>query len=76
MLSKWLNKPKCDRRWPASVRLSAKSGHQAAPLADFSSSHVRSEPDCQESGSRQFRFQEAALKSTRTFDVMPANPMD
>lgn len=26
MLSKWLSKPKCDHRWPASVRLSANSG--------------------------------------------------
>jgi len=26
MLSKWLSKPKCDHRWPASMRLSAING--------------------------------------------------
>lgn len=26
MHSKWLSKPKCDHRWPASVRLSATYG--------------------------------------------------
>lgn len=27
MLLKWLSKPRCDHRWPASVRLSVISGH-------------------------------------------------
>ncbi|TDY48235.1 hypothetical protein BX592_111170 [Paraburkholderia rhizosphaerae] len=31
MLSKWLSKPKCDHRWPASVRLSAIKRHSLAP---------------------------------------------
>ncbi len=32
MLSKWLSKPKCDHRWPASVRLSAKCGQSTLYL--------------------------------------------
>jgi len=31
MLSKWRSKPKCDCRWPASVRLSAICGRSSAP---------------------------------------------